>query len=216
MAAHADRFWCPVRSDFRTVQAPDESYNRWEEGNVASGMTFEVESGSNMRVNLDDGVQCYDDYRVAGYHRNGPFQGRIHGWHQRGEHRIPISSIHGWKSPRLGLTVTKTAEDGVVLYCPAGQRFRSMVEIIRKSVEDEVRTHEAERRAIGARIRAELAHTHAVHEQVRAAPEQPAAQETRARAAAKQQAAGAKAEIECPLARLRAGGLSGHGSQVVR
>ncbi len=180
----------------------------------------------------------YDDHGVEEYYLYDPFQEQVYGWQRRGNHLTAISPIHGWKSPRLGITFTETAEDGVVLCCPEGRRFRSMVEVCRKSGEDEVRADEAERRAIGAQTCAVQARARAVYEQVcaeheaqvHAAPEQQAAQETRARvaakqraqreaqarAAAKQPAAGAKAEIECPPARLRARGLSGHGQQVVR
>ena len=228
VSVHADLFWYPVQGAPREVRAPDtmvifgrpqqtrDSYKQWDEGGVAPQVTFEVKSHSNSEANLERTFQFYNRHGVEEYYLYDPFTPRIYGWRREGGRLTEITPIHGWMSPRLGITFTQTEEEGVVFYRPDGQRFRAMVTVFREAVADKERAHAAERRAIGAQIRAEQAEAHAEHEQARAEQERiraeheqaRAEQEARARVAAEQAATAANAEIERLLARLRAAGLN--------
>ncbi len=136
-----DLFWYPVegRPDIR--QAPDvmvvfgrpkghrSSYLQWQEGNVAPQVVFEIASPSNRPEEWQEKLRFYETYGVEEYYLYDPERSEWRGWIRHQAKLVPIRSMEGWVSPRLGIRFGQASGTEMGLTAPDGSPFWSFVEL---------------------------------------------------------------------------------------
>jgi Uma2 family endonuclease len=202
-----DLLWYPVQGAPAIRTAPDilvafgrpkgyrGSYQQWREGGVAPQVVFEIRSPGNRPEELAQKFAFYDRYGVEEYYLYDPDQGELSGWIRQGGSLRPISVLHGWVSPRLGIRFDLSGDE-LVIYHPDGQRFLTFVELTQQQVEAQRRAEEerrsreqAERVAEQVRGEKEAAQGRAEQEQrLREVMERRAEQEQHARVEAQRRA----------------------------
>lgn len=230
-----DMLWYPVEGSPEIRQAPDimvivgrpkghrGSYMQWREENIAPQVVFEILSPGNRKVEMDEKFAFYERYGVEEYYIYDPDRGRLHGWlRTAGGTLAPITTMLGWRSPRLGVRFDLAGQE-LHLFYPNGEPFQSNAEMHQRVRDAQLQLDtaldrsdaameraraamewaesEAKRRA-DAEINARLAEQRAEAEAQRAEAE---AQRAEAEAAARAAAEERLAELE---AKLRAAGLA--------
>ncbi len=169
----ADLFWYPVESKQIKVYAPDTmvvfgrpkgrrgSYKQWQEQNIPPQVVFEIESPGNTCGELQKKFEFYQTYGVEEYSLYRPDQensqrARLRGWLRQGQRLIPIDSMDGWISPRLGIRFEKPQGQGLRLYRPDGNPFLSPVELAKRAQEIERQLQQERQRSqrLADRLRA--------------------------------------------------------------
>ena len=162
-----DLFWYPVPDRhvigpmapdamvaFGRPKGPRRSYLQWKEGNIAPQVVFEVLSPSNSAKDLRDKLEFYDTYGVEEYYLYDPERNRLNLWLRQGERLAPIAHLNGWTSPRLGIRFALRPHT-LEIFDPAGNPFRSPVELAQRARQAEDRAEQAIRAAEQERMRAE-------------------------------------------------------------
>jgi Uma2 family endonuclease len=169
----ADLFWYPVHGDPTTVTAPDVmvvigrpkgdrgSYKRWEEGNVAPQVVFEVLSPSNTTQDRDDKLEHYRRYGVSEYYEYDPYGHVLRVWTRHRKQLVPVADVNGFVSPHLGLRFEVSGAEPMKVFDPNGKPFRSYLELLADAEAQQQaeakrrRAEESERRAeaLAAKLR---------------------------------------------------------------
>jgi Uma2 family endonuclease len=151
-----DLLWYPVEGDPAIRTAPDVlvafgrpkgrrgSYRQWVEGGVPPAVTWEILSPGNSPQEMHRKREFYERYGVSEHYEYDPDNAELRAWtRQRGalrEFAIP----RGYVSPLLGVRL-EMGPEGLRLYHPDGQPFRTFLETARRA-EAEARRAEAEAR----------------------------------------------------------------------
>lgn len=170
-----DLLWYPVRGDNQTRLAPDAmvafgrpkghrgSYRQWQENDIAPQVVFEVLSPGNTRAEMERKRQWYEHYGVEEYYEYDPDHGILSGWLRNEARLVPIQTMQGWISPRLGVRFGLEGTD-LLMIAPDGRRFESYVEQADRrelaeiqAEQAQVMVAQAEERAEQAEVRAEQA-----------------------------------------------------------
>ncbi len=157
-----DLLWYPVEGMPTIRAAPDAmvvfgrpkgdrgSYLQWREAGIAPQVVFEVMSPGNTLTEMGRKLKFYERYGVEEFYAYNPDDGELSGWLRNNDELLPIESMEGWVSPRLGVRF-ETQQGELHLYRPDGRRFASYVELeqerqyIEQQVEAERQRAEAER-----------------------------------------------------------------------
>ncbi len=161
-----DLFWYPKEGHPEIRHAPDvmvvfgrpkgdrDSYMQWLEDGIAPQVVFEVLSPGNTVMEMNRKLKFYDRYGVEEYYIYDPDTGELEGWQREHAHLVPIETMPGWVSPRLG--VRFELEGGqLTVYRPDGQRFLTYEELEAHRALAEQRAVQSEQRAEQERQRAE-------------------------------------------------------------
>jgi Uma2 family endonuclease len=188
-----DLLWYPIEGDNRTTKAPDVmvafgrpkghrgSYKQWLEDDIAPQVVFEIRSPCNKAPEMEEKFQFYQEYQVEEYYLYDPDTGDLEGWIRGGGYLLPIVSMHGWKSPRLGIRFELNDKE-LSLYHPDGKRFSSHAEEAARAEEEAARADEEAARAEEEAARADEEAARAEDEAARAEDEAARADEEAARA----------------------------------
>jgi Uma2 family endonuclease len=174
-----DLFWYPVQGEPAIRVAPDVlvafgrpkghrlSYRQWVEGGVAPQVVFEILSPGNTDPEMDEKFAFYDSYGVEEYYVYDPDGRALEGWRRVGGqlHGIPV--MHGWVSPRLGITFDLSGDE-LVIFGPDGRRFLTFMELSQRADQERRDKELAEQRAEQERRDKELAEQRAEQERLRA------------------------------------------------
>lgn len=164
-----DLFWYPVEGEPWTKQAPDvmvvfgrpkgdrRSYKQWQEGDIPPQVVFEIASESNSLQELEQNKHWfYERYGVDEYYLFDPDRQSLKGWLRQDDALVPISSMVGWISPRLG--VRFELDDGQLrLYAPDGVPFATYVELAEQKRQEHLRAEQERLRAEQAEQSQQLA-----------------------------------------------------------
>ncbi|PLS67336.1 MAG: hypothetical protein CV045_14165 [Cyanobacteria bacterium M5B4] len=129
-----DLLWYPVegRPDIR--RAPDAlvafgrpkgyrgAYLQWQEDGIAPQVVFEILSPSNTEEEMRQKVAFYELYGVEEFYIYDPESYAVTGYVRAGEQLREVIPMHGWVSPRLGISFETSAGELVLRY-PDGQPF---------------------------------------------------------------------------------------------
>ncbi len=147
-----DLLWYPIERSLKS-QAPDvmvafgrpkghrRSYKQWEEDNIAPQVVFEILSQNNTAKEMAEKLEFYQRHGVEEYYLYDPEKNKLQGWLRQGEQLMPIATMTGWVSPRLG-TRFDTSNDTLDLYSPDGQRFASYVEMSQRAEQEAQRAEQ--------------------------------------------------------------------------
>ncbi|NJK81462.1 MAG: Uma2 family endonuclease [Chloroflexaceae bacterium] len=163
-----DLLWYPVegRPDIR--RAPDAmvvfgrpkgdrgAYLQWKEAHIAPQVVFEVLSPGNTPSEMARKLLFYQQYGVVEYYLYDPDTNTLHGWLRQDEQLLPIPTMAGWVSPRLGMRFDLSGPV-LVLYSPDGERFLSHSELHSQRNTERSRAEQERSRAEQERSRAEQA-----------------------------------------------------------
>ncbi|MEB3292313.1 MAG: Uma2 family endonuclease [Synechococcales bacterium] len=135
-----DLLWYPIQGDNKTCQAPDamvvfgrpkgdrRSYKQWEEDWLAPQVVFEILSPCNTKAEMHRKLAFYETHSVEEYYLYDPDRRVLKGWLRQGQQLLPISSIVGWVSPRLGIRFAQPQGE-LEIYRPDGQKFLTSIEL---------------------------------------------------------------------------------------
>ncbi len=168
---------------FGRPKGPRRSYKQWEEDDLAPQVVFEVQSLSNGPKDIKEKLDFYDTHGAAEYYLYDPARNRLEVWLRQDGRLTPVAFVNGWTSPRLGIRFALRAKT-LEIFDPAGQPFRSPLELARRAREAEARAAQADARVQQADARAEQERVRAEQERARAEQERARAEQERARAEA--------------------------------
>lgn len=134
-----DNFIYPIDGRSDICKAPDVyvafgrprghrgSYKVWEEDGVFPQVIFEVSSLSNTQRDLLERRRFYRRYGAEEYVVYNPDE-HVLDIHVREANRlVPVDDVHGWVSPRLGITFDMGGEE-LVITGPDGRRVLTFEE----------------------------------------------------------------------------------------
>jgi Uma2 family endonuclease len=161
-----DLLWYPVEGKPNICTAPDamvvfgrpkgdrRSYLQWREGGLAPQVVFEVLSPGNTAGEITRKFQFYQRYGVEEYYLYDPDRGIIDGWVRADGELVPVETMAGWVSPRLGIRF-ELDEGALHLYRPDGQRFATYVELVQQAEQAQQQAEYERARAerLAARLR---------------------------------------------------------------
>ncbi|GAB4463867.1 MAG: Uma2 family endonuclease [Armatimonadaceae bacterium] len=137
-----DLLWYPVEGHPEIRVAPDVlvafgrpkgyrgSYRQWEENDVVPQVVFEILSPG---ITLREMARKFDFYERCGveeYYLYDPERLDWSGWIREDNQLRPLGEATDWKSPRLGIRFAMDASEGLILYRPDGERFKTFTEIM--------------------------------------------------------------------------------------
>ena len=211
-----DMLWYPVEGSPGIRQAPDVmiifgrpkghrgSYLQWREEHIAPQVVFEILSPSNRKAEMDEKFDFYNRYGVEEYYLYDPDRGRLQGWRREAKASLaPISEIHGWQSPRLGIRFGLEGSE-LRLFYPNGEPFRTIIELHQRMKDAELRMETALDRSDAAMDRARAAMEWAETEAKQRAEAEIRAKIEAQRAEAEAQRAEAEAQRAAAEAKARA------------
>ncbi len=109
------------------------SYLQWQERNMPPQVVFEILSYSNRtrrgRKELQTKFNFYQTYGVEEYYIYDPKTSNLKGWLRQGQELLPIASLSGWVSPRLGIRFEVRSRQDLEIYYPDGRKFLSSIEL---------------------------------------------------------------------------------------
>ncbi len=161
-----DLLWYPSEGQREVSAAPDVmvafgrpkgdrgSYRQWEEGGIAPQVVFEILSPSNTIAEMMRKFRFYESHGVEEYYLYNPHTGELSGWQRQGATLEEITSMDGWRSPRLGVRFERDG-DTLVLYQPNGEHFATYVELVRQREQAQQQAEQAQQQAEQAQQRAE-------------------------------------------------------------
>jgi Uma2 family endonuclease len=182
----ADLFWYPIQVAVLPAprQAPDvmlafgrpkgprRSYLQWKEEQVSPQVVFEILSASNK---TRDGIEAmeykfrfYERYGVEEYYIYDPDEFTLEGWQRQDNALVPIASMSGWVSLRLGIRFVWQPRTELELYTPKGVRFLSSIALSQRADQAETEAERARLQANQSQIEAEQARSQAQQERSRA------------------------------------------------
>ncbi|NEO86635.1 MAG: Uma2 family endonuclease [Spirulina sp. SIO3F2] len=171
-----DLLWYPVQVDKDKTppsQAPDAmvvlgrpdadrgSYKQWEENNIAPQVVFEIISPSNTAREMADKQAFYAEHGVLEMYFYDPTSFSFWGLarEQRGDALNPVLMLNQpWISPLLQIQF-KMFEDGLAVFYPDGEPFKTLAELARERdlAEVERDNAQAERDAANAKLKRAIA-----------------------------------------------------------
>ncbi len=110
-----DLLWYPIKGNNRLCFAPNAmvvferpkgrrgAYQQWAEAGLPPQVVFEIRSLGNRAQELADKLQFYDLFGVEAYYLYDPDTDTLQGWLRDGASLRPLSILHEWVSPRLGI-----------------------------------------------------------------------------------------------------------------
>ena len=145
------------------------SYKVWKEGGIFPQVVFEVLSPNNTLDEMDRKRLFYEKHGAEEFYLLDPDRFSLEGFVRGPKGLVEVSSMEGFKSPRLGITFAMP-DDVEILY-PGGSRFLTFVEfgLLQKETAREAR--EEKRRAEKERKRADQEKHRAEQEKQRAEQE---------------------------------------------
>lgn len=163
----ADLFWYPVYGDPTYAQAPDvmvvvgrpkgdrPSYKQWEEGNVAPQVVFEILSPSNTAEEREKKFNFYQRHGVEEFYEYDPYNNRLQVWLRKRKKLVPVETVDGFVSPRLGIRFAVPGTEPMTVFRPDGRPFRSYLEILAEAEAQQQRAENERKRAeaLAARLR---------------------------------------------------------------
>ncbi len=164
----ADLFWYPIRGDAKRVLAPDimvafgrpkgerRSYKQWEEGNVPPHVVLEILSPGNRVNELARKFIFYERFGVEEYYEYDPDEMKLQVWMRNGEKLKAVAKSDRYVSPRMGVRFEVPGSEPMRLVGPDGKPFRSYLELVNESSEQQERLMEETRRANSERKAAEV------------------------------------------------------------
>lgn len=135
-----DLLWYAVEGQPTIRAAPDTlvafgrpkgyrgSYRQWQEGGIAPQVVFEVLSPGNRPEEMARKFQFYDRYGVEEYYLYDPDTNDLQGWRRQEGSLRPLSAMHGWVSPRLGIRFDLSSEE-LAIFRPDGTPFLTVLEL---------------------------------------------------------------------------------------
>ncbi|MCS6782324.1 MAG: Uma2 family endonuclease [Gloeomargarita sp. SKYBB_i_bin120] len=135
-----DLLWYPVEGHPEIRTAPDVmvvfgrpkgergSYRQWEEGNIPPQVVFEILSPGNRLLEMLRKWRFYERYGVEEFYVYEPNSHEFSGFLRGPDGLDEIADMNGWVSPRLGIKF-ELNPDGLVIYTPSGERFKTTVEL---------------------------------------------------------------------------------------
>jgi Uma2 family endonuclease len=160
-----DLLWYPeqVTAAPAPSQAPDvmvvfgrpkgdrKSYKQWQEDGIGPQVVFEILSASNKTRLGDEQMMYkqafYERHGVEEYYIYDPDDLTLEGFLLQGKGFVPIASMSGWVSPRLGIRFVWQPRQELAIYSPTGDRFLSTLEFDQARIQAEQQTRQAEQRA---------------------------------------------------------------------
>jgi len=167
VAVHTNLIWYPVQGRPKLCRAPDvmvafdrprgrrRSYKQWEEDGIAPQVVFEIYAPGNKPQDLLDKFFFYERFGVEEYYFFDPDSPGFTGWWRVGGAWTEIESIHGFTSPRLGLTFDWAGGDGFELLGPDGRPIRTHEELRQAFEEEQTRADREREKAEQERQRAD-------------------------------------------------------------
>lgn len=161
-----DLLWYPVEGKPNICTAPDamvvfgrpkgerRSYLQWREGGLAPQVVFEVLSPGNTAGEMTRKFQFYQRYGIEEYYLYDPDRGIVDGWVRADGELVPVETMAGWVSPRLGIRF-ELDQGALHLYRPDGQRFATYVELVQQAEQAQQQAEQARQQAEYERARAE-------------------------------------------------------------
>jgi Uma2 family endonuclease len=208
-----DQFWYPVQGEPNIRAAPDvyavfgrpkgdrPSYKQWEEGNIPMTVVFEVRSPKNTEAEMAAKFDFYDEHGVEEYYDYDPDTNHLLGYRRGAVTLVGVAGMHGYRSPRLGISFDLSGPELVVRY-PDGRPFLTFEQIEDLREKTEQRAIQGEQRAEQERQRADQAEQVAVLEKQRAEQERQRAEEAKQRADQEKQRADQEKQRRRRLAEL--------------
>jgi Uma2 family endonuclease len=175
-----NQFWYPREGEPELRVAPDvyvvfgrpkrerASYRQWEEDDVPLTVVFEVLSPGNTAPEMMEKLAFYDEYGVEEYYLYNPEGNLLQGYTRGLQTLAFIREMHGFVSPRLGISFDLSGPELVVRY-PDGRPFLTFEELEEQRQQAQQRAVEAERQRDEARQRADQAEQRAREAAQRAA-----------------------------------------------
>jgi Uma2 family endonuclease len=160
-----DLLWYPVEQPEERVArvraAPDVmvafgrpkgyrgSYKQWEEGDIAPRVVFEILSPGNTGSEMARKFDFYERYGVEEYYLYDPDRKDLIVWTRQGNHLRPPDYDGDWISPLLGVRFHLDPEEGLQIFRPDGERFKTLTEVMaeRNRARAELNDTQAERDA---------------------------------------------------------------------
>jgi Uma2 family endonuclease len=109
------------------------SYLQWQERNTPPQVVFEILSYSNRTrrgmKEMQTKFNFYQTYGVEEYYIYDPKTHKLQGWLRQGQELLPIDSLSGWVSPRLGIRFVVRSRKKLEIYYPDGRKFLSSIEL---------------------------------------------------------------------------------------
>lgn len=152
-----DLLWYPVEGEPKIRMAPDvfvvfgrskgdrDSYQQWQESNIAPQVVFEILSPGNRLQEMLGKLKFYDRYGIEEYYIYDPARNELTGLVRSEEGLEVIEPIAEWTSPRLGIRFDMSGEE-LQIYQPDSERFASYVEIAQQAQREHQRAEKAESR----------------------------------------------------------------------
>jgi hypothetical protein len=109
------------------------SYLQWQERNIPPQVVFEILSHSNRTrrgmKEMQTKFNFYQTHGVEEYYIYDPKTRKLQGWLRQGQELMPIASLSGWVSPRLGIRFVVRSRKKLEIYYPDGRKFLSSTEL---------------------------------------------------------------------------------------
>lgn len=107
------------------------SYRQWEEDNIAPQIVWEIMSQSNTRLEMTHKKELYEQFGVREYYLYDPLTDAVEGYRRddRSATLEPITPMHGFISPLLGIEFDTRSGPELVIYRPDGKRFKTWEEL---------------------------------------------------------------------------------------
>ncbi|AGY56448.1 recombination and DNA strand exchange inhibitor protein [Gloeobacter kilaueensis JS1] len=162
-----DLLWYPIEGKDKLCQAPDVlvafgrakgrrgSYRQWLEGNIPPQVVIEVISPGNTIPEMTRKFQFYERYGVEEYYLYDPDRGSLDGFIRQDEGLVPLETVEGWVSPRLGIHFLLTGGGELQILRPDGQPFESFQVLAERAEQERQRAEQERQRAEQERQRAE-------------------------------------------------------------
>ena len=161
-----DLFWYPIEGKASIVVAPDlmvaigrpkndrQSYQQWNEANIAPQVVFEITSPSNTVDEMDMKLLFFDRYGVEEYYIYDPQCQILRVFLRQDEGLQIVTWEQNWTSPRLGIHF-EMSEDSLVLRRPDSTIFQTFEEITLLLDQANQRIADANQRAAEAERRSQ-------------------------------------------------------------
>jgi Uma2 family endonuclease len=139
-----DLLWYPTERHPEIRVAPDVlvvfgrpkghrgSYRQWEEGGIAPQVVFEILSPGNTLREMARKFDFYEQHGVEEYYVYAPERQDWSAWTRADGQLRPVPTDDGWLSPRLGVRFELDPAEGLLLYRPDGERFKTFVAMMRE------------------------------------------------------------------------------------
>ena len=176
-------YWYPVENQVKTRVAPDvmvvlglpkgdrSSYRQWEEENVVPQVVFEIISPTNTPLEMSKKLAWYDRFGVREYYAYDPQTLEFAAWFREGDLLMQLedSKLADLTSPLLGIRLEWEDDNGLCLWRPDNEPFKTPVEMEMEKEEALFKAESEFERAEVERNRAESEFERAELEKYRAA-----------------------------------------------